>query len=304
MAQENLIPSESGHHIKEVYTYEWTDEDNALPDIELLCALADFFETSVDNLLGRNQQTLYQNYCLDQRDENRIRTAEYLLHCCLLAGKQGLLSLEEYLNQQKDACCAFPAFCARFLIDGFLRQAKPEELMPFLERYAEGEKDPVTAKMTVTVLLMIFDGKGIPLVRETLHSFLGMQYYNTMLLTGDEQADAEYAAEKKVDLMTRDEKLKYYCERRPAGEDTHILDVLKDCSDKNIQLLLKCMETAALECAVFGVSDEIWRKFFQNLSGRMFQPIHEDMMHAEYTEDQIRDAQKKILDDAVRLGIL
>ena len=70
----------------------------ANPSIEMLWALADYFECSIDELVGREEKRLTKVGMYDNGTLRLVEVAEELLQCSEISRKQGLLALDDRMK--------------------------------------------------------------------------------------------------------------------------------------------------------------------------------------------------------------
>ncbi len=91
----------------------------SVPGVEMLWALADFFDCSIDEMVGR---TLVQLEQVGSYDEEKFRLAEIgedLLKCSEISRAQGLLAMEKAIPRLKTNS-RFLAFSISCILDFFM----------------------------------------------------------------------------------------------------------------------------------------------------------------------------------------
>lgn len=73
------------------------------------------------------------------------------------------------------------------------------------------------------------------------------------------------------------------------------MNVLLDADDWLIRLILKTLDNKTFISAMVGASGKIVRKFYMNLNNTLISFLNEDMRVWNGTEDEIIDAQRKII---------
>ncbi len=58
------------------------ERDISLPDLDVLCSLADYFQITVDELLGRKKRKITDVQFENEREANRYYVALELIECC------------------------------------------------------------------------------------------------------------------------------------------------------------------------------------------------------------------------------
>lgn len=130
MTQEQLA---SVLNVSPAAVSKW-ERNLATPSVELLWALADFFDCSIDELVGRKSA---QIEAMGVYDAERLRLAEIgedLLKCSEISRKEGLLAMEDAVPGLKGKS-AFLAFAVPYIMYVFLRKEGVEQAFGFLENY-------------------------------------------------------------------------------------------------------------------------------------------------------------------------
>lgn len=256
------------------------ERDISLPDLDVLCNLADYFQITVDELLGRKKRKITDIQFENEREANRYYVTLELIECCKTARNFGLLAVEEQLKGKEESIYSFLKFAVYFLLDGFYKQITPMDCKPYLVRYAEAEKDSRTANMICEVIVLIFSGENEEIGRDVISSFLGRKYAGLIL--------------KKAQL-TRDEQIEKIALMDTGVEDTGVLDSLLNTDDYHIQMMLRQMENDEFLQALAGTSKEIRIRLLQNLSDRLIGVIAETLQNVQENVDDISEAQRKML---------
>lgn len=256
------------------------------PSIEMLWTLADLFACSIDELVGR---TKIQVEKVGIYDEKKLRIAvigEDLLQCSEISRAQGLLALEPCIPAFKGGS-RFLAFAIPYALGLFMKQLGPDEIFSFLGNYAAAvpEEERAEGEMIVAALRKIFSGESTEIVRELVASFIGMEYREKN--TGEIREVLRY---------TREEILEQYRGKKCYSEQTDLLEEFADLGDFEIRLILRSTDNVTLTAALAGASGKVVKSFLSNLSERMLYFIHEDMVQWNGTEEDILEAQKKVLE--------
>lgn len=260
------------------------EREISVPDIEVLVRLADYFEISMDKLLGRNTLENGEISFYNQREADRYYLALELLECCRLAREEGLLVVGEYINANENESNPFLKFAVNYMLQGVERRMTPMQAGEYLVMYAEGEPDAFAAKTVCKVLGLIFSGEPDRVVKEWLRAFLGRKYSH---LIAEDESEAHWK-------MSREDAIIYYSGEKIGMEDTGLLAGLETCEDKTVQLLLREVENEDVVYGMLGASDSVRRKIFENLSDRMIILLGEDMCRETYDSEKIVTAQKKL----------
>lgn len=256
------------------------ERDISLPDLDVLCNLADYFQITVDELIGRKKRKIADIQFENEWEANRYYVALELIECCKAARNCGLLAVEEQLKGKEESTYSFLKFAVRFLLDGFQKQMSPMDCKPYLVHYAEMEKDTRTANMICEVIVLIFSGENEEIVREILSSFLGRRYAGLVL--------------QKVQL-SRGELIEKISVMDTDFDNTGILDPLLSTDDYHIQMMLRQIENDEFLQALLGTSKEIRIWLLKNLSDRVIVFIAETLQNANGDIDSIREAQRKMI---------
>ncbi len=256
------------------------ERDISIPDLDVLCKLADYFQISLDELVGRKQDRLMDIHFDNQWEANRYFVALELLEYCSIGRNQGLLAIEEAAKKKNQSAYSFLKFAVEFIMNGFQKQMPLEDCKRYLERYGEREKDIWTAKMICSAIILIFSGENESIVREDIQSFLGRKY--SAYLSQNHQMNRHEVMEGVINIQT-------------DFSDTGILDSLLDVEDYEIQLMLRQLNNEEFVQALLGTSKEIRIKLLQNLSERMLFLICEDLKNCVGDTAAIENAQKKMI---------
>ena len=255
------------------------------PSIEMLWVLADFFECSIDELVGR---TLIQVEKVGVYDEKKLRLAmigEDLLKCSEISRLEGLLAMEAYVPKLKGGS-RFLAFAIPYILNFHMEQIGSEEAFHFLENYVMTlpEAERTEGNMIVAALRKIYAGESPKLLQELIASYIGMDYGKKNGIMSD------------MLKYTRQEILNEYNDKKMYSNNTDLLEEFVHVGDFEIQSILRNMDNLTLTAALVGASGKVARAFMSNLSDRMLFFIHEDMKQWGGTEEEIISAQKRVLE--------
>lgn len=255
------------------------------PSIEILWALADFFECSIDELVGR---TLVPMERLGDYDEKKFRLSvigEDLQKCSEISRMEGLLAMEAYIPKLKGGS-KFLAFAIPYILNLYMKQMESEAAFRLLENYVTTlpEAERPEGNMITAVLRCIFAGESPEILQELIASYIGIDY-----------------REKKGSMSellkyTRQEILDHYKNKKLYSNNTNLLEDFVQVGDFEIQSILRNLDEATLTAALTGASGKVVQRFLKNLADRVLYFIHEDMEHWSGTEEDILVAQKKILE--------
>ncbi|MDE6419314.1 MAG: helix-turn-helix domain-containing protein [Lachnospiraceae bacterium] len=255
------------------------------PSIEILWALADFFECSIDELVGR---TLVPMERLGGYDEKKFRLSvigEDLQKCSEISRMEGLLAMEAYIPKLKCGS-KFLAFAIPYILNLYMKQMELEAAFRLLENYVTTLPDAERPEgnMITAVLRCIFAKESPEILQELIASYIGIDY-----------------REKKGSMSellkyTRQEILDRYNNKNLYSNNTNLLEDFVHVGDFEIQSILRNLDEATLTAALTGASGKVVQRFLKNLADRVLYFIHEDMEHWNGTEEDILVAQKKILE--------
>ena len=255
------------------------------PSVEMLWALADFFECSIDELVGR---ALIHVDKVGAYDEKKLRLAmigDDLLKCSEISKAEGLRAMEAYAPQLKGGS-KFLAFAIPYILNLYMKQMEVDEAFQFLENYVATltEAEQPEGRMIAAVLKKIFCGESTEILQELIASYIGIDYREK---NGRMSEMLKY---------TREEILNQYKDKKMYSDNTNLLEEFKHVGDFEIQSILRNMDSLTLTAALVGVSGEVARTFMTNLSDSMLYFIHEDMKQWDGTEEEILTAQKRVLE--------
>ncbi|MDE5819005.1 MAG: helix-turn-helix domain-containing protein [Lachnospiraceae bacterium] len=255
------------------------------PSIEILWALADFFECSIDELVGR---TLVPMERLGDYNEKKFRLSvigEDLQKCSEISRMEGLLAMESYIPKLKGGS-KFLAFAIPYILNLYMKQMESEAAFRLLENYVSTLPDAERPEgnMITAVLRCIFAGESPEILQELIASYIGIDY-----------------REKKGSMSellkyTRQEILDCYKNKKLYSNNTNLLEAFVQVGDFEIQSILRNLDEATLTAALTGASGKVVQRFLKNLADRVLYFIHENMEHWSGTEEDILVAQKKILE--------
>lgn len=259
----------------------------ANPSIEMLWELADYFECSMDELVGREEKRLTKVGIYNSEKMRLVEVAEELLQCSEISRMEGLLALDnrrkEYEGESK-----FLPFAIHFFLQSFLKQMGNELIFQLLENYvttlpAEEQRE---GQMIVHVLGEIVSGAHPELLREIVASYVGVGYWEKL-------EDARRGEQGK---RTRDEIIGKYKDKKLFSEKTDLLERFASVEDFEIQVVLRNLENETLTAALNGASGNVVVRFLRNLSDRLLYFVSEDIDRWNGTEEDILKAQRRVLE--------
>ena len=262
------------------------ERDQAIPDIDMLWALADFFDCTIDELVGRNITLLERVGIYDSEKQKCADIADELMKCAEISRQKGILAMGEELRSHYQGSSRFLPFAVSFVIQGCMREMPPELISELLKNYAAAlpETEQATGKLIAAVLPLILSGESTEILWEVMVSYIGMEYR--------EKVKPMDATQRKTREEIR-EKLK---DKKPYSSATVLLDPLTEADDFKIQTILRNIDYKTLAAAMFGAPGSVVQRFFDNVSDTLLHFVNEDMEQWQGTEVEILEAQRKILE--------
>ena len=263
----------------------------SLPEVGMLCATADFFDVSVDELLGRKTGT--------NGKLSGLNIAMDLLMCARTAREQGLLALEnlipKFISGNEFLCFSVKLIPELCQIGQIAREGQWTKLIHnLLYNYVDAlpESERKDGKMIAETLICILSGDREEIVREVIASHLGMEFRDKLSIF------AQYKEQCKEDILAE------YKEKAVFSADTNLLEALADASALQIQMLLRKLDVITLVSALAGSSGAVVIKFLENLSDKLLIFVDEDIRRFSGGTGEIVKAQQRVLELAAGLGIL
>ena len=255
------------------------------PSIEMLWMLADFFECSIDELVGRTSAQVEKVGAYDEKKVRLVVVGEDLLKCSEISRAEGLLAMEAYIPKLRGDS-RFLAFAIPYILNLFMSQIAVDDAFQLLENYVTTlpEADRQEGNMIAAVLRRIFAGESQKILQELIASYIGMDY---------SEKNGRLSEALKY---TRQEILDQYKGKKTYSDNTDLLEELVNAGDFKVQLILRNLDNVTLAAALAGASGEVVRAFLANLSDRLLYFIHEDIRQWSGTEEDILAAQKKALE--------
>ena len=256
------------------------------PGIEMLWELADYFECSMDELVGREEKRLAKVGIYNNEKLRLAEVAEELLKCSEISRKEGLLAIDECRKAYAGESRFFP-FSIHFFLQSFLKQMDNELIFQLLGNYVTTlpVEEQQEGTMIVQVLEKIASGAHPELLREIVASYVGIGYWERL-------EDVRRGEQGK---RTREEIIGKYREKKLFSEKTDLLERFETVGDFEIQVVLRNLDNETLAAALNGASGKIVVRFLRNLSDRLLYFVSEDIDWWKGTEEDIRKAQRKVL---------
>ena len=258
----------------------------ANPSIEMLWALADYFECSIDELVGREEKRLTKVGMYDNGTLRLVEVAEELLQCSEISRKQGLLALDDRMKVYEGESKFLP-FAIHFFLQSFMKQMDFELTFQLLENYVETltVEERREGYMIVQLLKRIVSGENTELLKEVVASYVGVGYWKRV-------EDENRKAQGK---RNRDEIIGKYRDKELYSSKTDLLERFESVGDFEIQVILRNLDSETLTAALSGASGRIVVRFLMNLSDRLLYFVSEDIDNWSGTEEEIMKAQRQVL---------
>lgn len=258
----------------------------ANPSIEILWALADYFECSIDWLVGREEKRLTKVGMYDSEKMRLVEVAEELLLCSEITRKEGLLALDERTKSYEGESKFLP-FAIHFFLQSFMKGMDFELTFQLLENYVEtlAIEERREGYMITQMLKRIASGENPVILREIIASYVGIGYWKKL----------EDTNRKQKGKSSRDEIIGKYKDKKLYSKKTDLLERFELVGDFEIKVILKNLESEILTTALRGASGKIVARFLMNLSDRLLYFITEDIDNWSGTEEDILKAQRQVL---------
>ena len=256
------------------------------PSIEILWALADYFDCSIDELVGREEKRLTKVGMYDCDKLQLVEVAEELLVCSEISRQEGLLALDDYIKSYKGESKFFP-FAVSFFLQSFMKQMDFELIFQLLENYVEtlAIDERREGYMIVCILKRVASGENPVILREIIASYIGVGYWEKI----------EDINRKEKGKRSRDEIIGKYKDKKIYSEKTDLLERFELVGDFELQVILRNLESETLTTALRGASGKIIARFLMNLSDRLLYFITEDIDNWSGTEKDILKAQRQVV---------
>lgn len=258
----------------------------ANPGIEMLWALADYFECSIDELVGREEKHLRKLGMYDSEKMQLVEVAEELLMCSKISRNQGLLALDERMKLYEGESKFLP-FAIHFFLQSLMKRIDMELTFELLENYVTTlvSEEQREGYMITHILKRIAYGESTEMLREIIASYVGVGYWKRL----------EDITRREQGKRTREEIIGKYQDKKLYSEKTALLERFELLGDFEIQAILKNLDNETLTAALRGTSGKIVVKFLKNLSDRLLYFVSEDIDNWNGTEEDIMKAQRRVL---------
>gem|GEM_PF-1268618 len=258
----------------------------ANPNIEMLVALADFFDCSIDELVGRETK-LERAGKYDRNHLRMVETAQELLALSEISRKEGLLAMEREVKQHPKEC-SFLNFAVEYFLNAMMENIMPAQIVELLNNYAATliHEEQAEGKMIARLLGMIVSGEKKEWIEEVAASYIGVGYREKI-----SEAGIIHNREAK-----REELLLKYREKEAVSEKTSLLENFTEIGNFEIQVLLRNLDNATLTAALCGASGGVVTKFLANLADRVLVFLCEDIENFKGGEKEMIAAQQRVLE--------
>lgn len=258
----------------------------ANPSIEMLWALADYFECSIDELVGREKKRLKKVGIYDCEKMRLAEVAEELLMCSEISRKEGLLALDDRMKVYKGESKFLP-FAIHFFLQSFMKQMDAELTFELLENYVQTlpTEERREGYMIARMLKRIASGENTEMLKEIVASYVGVGYWEKL----------EDATRKAQGKQNRDEIIGKYRDKNLYSAKTDLMERFELVGDFEIQVILRNLDDETLAAALNGASGKIVTRFLKNLSDRLLYFVSEDIDNWSGTEEEILKAQRQVL---------
>lgn len=259
------------------------ERNMAVPDVEMLWMLADFFDCTIDELVCRRQEKLERVGIYDEEKLRLAAIAGDLLRCSRISRQEGLLALEEE-SEEVQGDSEFLAFAIRYFFQGFTKQMDVGRIVALLNNYAGTlPKEQSEGPMVVAALEAIVSGENPELIKEIVASYIGIGYWEKII-------------EYKPRQYRRDEILGRYRDKKQYSAATDLLESFVELGDFEIQTILHNLDNDVFTAAMRGASGAVTVRFLANLADRLLNVISEDIDNWKGTEEEILEAQRKVVE--------
>ena len=265
------------------------ERNQAIPSIEMLWALADFFDCTIDELVGRKEALLEHVGVYDSEKLKLVATAEELLKCSEISRQYGLIAMEEAMSTHYQGNSRFLPFAVGFMCRANYKQMEPSLSGQLVENYASvlPEEEQAEGRMIAAVLPKIFLGQNPKLIWELVASYVGMDYREKVKPLDRERREWE---------KTREEILEKLKSKEPYSAATVLLEPLVEMDDFSIQVILRNINNRTFAAAMYGASGRVVKRFFENVSDTVLYYVNEDLEIWQGTEEEILAAQRTVLE--------
>lgn len=257
------------------------------PDIEVFLKMADYFEISTDELFGRTTKNVDKVGKYNEENIEALDTAFELLNIYRISCKEGLLAIENMAEE--GMLNKFLTFTVKKVFECFRQEMNTDLIRRLLENYCQAEENKLIARMTVDVVITMFEGVSERTIIEVISSYLGREYGEKLVVNVDN---------KKID---RQKVLDSYSDK---DAEVGYIEELLNCSDEGIKTIIRNVDNVTLVVALSGASGALCKRFLSNISDKLLHFINQDIKSCDVSLMETIDAQKEILKLAVEFGVI
>lgn len=255
----------------------------AVPNVEMLWMLADFFDCTIDELVGRRQEQLERVGIYDEEKLRQVAIAGDLLRCGEISRQEGLIALEQesevFLGDSE-----FLTFAIRYFEQGFMKQMDVGQIVTLLNNYAKTlPEEQSEGPMVVAALEAIISGESPEIIKEIIASYIGMDYWEKII-------------GYKPWQCRRDEILERYRDKKQYSAATDLLENFMELGDFELQTILRNLDNDVFTAAMCGASGAVVVAFMANIADRLLALFSEDIDNWKGTEEEILKAQRKVVE--------
>ena len=208
-----------------------------------------------------------------------------MLRCGEISREKGLIAMEEAVGEPKSGS-RFLKFAVPYVMNLFMKKADVDFAFRLLGNYAAAlpEEEQAEGRMVAAALRAVFAGETLGIQREIIASYIGMDYRERGGTMGD------------ILKYTRQELIHKFQGKELYSEATDLLEGFAQLGGFEIQVILRNLDNATLTAALMGASGAVAVAFFSNLADWVLYLISEDMERWQGTEEEILEAQRKVLE--------
>ena len=256
----------------------------AIPNVEMLWMLADYFDCTIDELVGRRQEQLERVGIYDEEKLRLVAIAGDLLQCSEISRQEGLIALEEKAIANFQGDSVFLPFAIRYFLQAFMKQMDVGRIVTLLNNYAKTlPEKPNEGSMVVAALEAIISGESPEMIKEIIASYIGMDYWEKIIGYKPRQ-------------HRMDEILERYRDKKQYSAATDLLENFVELGDFEIQTILRNLDDDVFTAAMCGASGAVVVAFMSNIADRLLVVLSEDIDNWKGTEEEILKAQRKVVE--------
>ncbi|BCN29117.1 helix-turn-helix domain-containing protein [Anaeromicropila herbilytica] len=267
------------------------ETDNSIPDIAILCSLADFFEVSVDDMLGRTDMMESHGKIRAQSYDEKVAMLDIARYLLELKTVSEFLKGDELQREiiKKHYEDQHLNFAVEFMIKAYQMKLDSDEVYEILMNYSKNlnRNENIKFRMIAKGIYCIMEKKSAYYTEEVLCSYLG---YDMRKMFYECCKDERYET-----LITKQEIRYKYMKQTCYSKNTDLLEFFVKIENRMIQLILRNLDQDTLVNALKGVSGDVLLRFMDNLSEKMIFYIAKDLELWNGTEADILEAERNVL---------